>query len=116
MAALHFIIQSDLYLCTPIYLQYLYNCNPFESTDPGFNALYICNSCIIAPLLSPRRPCKDRGHTVLYSLTSIFARLYICNTSIIATLLIPPTLVSLTLYLQFLHYCTSFESTETVQR
>src|SRR2546423_7285774 len=43
---------------------------------------------------------------LLYSLTSIFARLYICNTSIIATLLSPPPLVSRSLYLQFLHYCT----------
>ena len=28
-------IQSDLYLCTPLYLQYLYNCTPFQSTNPA---------------------------------------------------------------------------------
>jgi hypothetical protein len=32
---IHFTVQSDLYLCTPLYLQYLYNCTPFQSTDPA---------------------------------------------------------------------------------
>jgi hypothetical protein len=27
--------SSDLCLCTPLYLQYLYNCTPFQSTDPA---------------------------------------------------------------------------------